>query len=575
MAKTKLLCTWDNEPHRAHTIFTQGNVNEVLPGVTTPLYADLAAWWDYYWVDGVVKELDGVGSVNVAPPPQFNQLGFMGGRWTVNVSINLELSAMWAVGEGTSMLQSFFEGGDAIVATASEDQSAAARAHALIETKWKASPKLVRAGDRLSRGALAKSRKLALHAMSARALVDHVEESVRLWGKLFETHYYVTVGGGEYASLLGGLLDRYFKKRPAEWVTTLTSGLGNVESSRPGKAIWDLSRLVAARKGLAAAYRELSSHDILVRIAAPPDDDWAAFAAAFRDFIAEFGWRGQRESDPATPTWDESPEFVLGAIAADLDAPLSASPYTREARATRQREKLEARILARIPARERKAFTAQLRQGQVLAREREGAKATWARMARVVRRDVLELGRRFAAGGTIEHADDVWFLRWTEVQAAAAGSLDKRIAKRAVTSRRKEFADLQDTIMPDGVFTWPAELVKIGEGVDASQREFKALGVSPGVAEGPARVILNVYDDAEVEPGEILVAPVTDAPWTPLFIPAAAVVVELGGVLSHAATVAREFGIPGVSGVKDATRIIKTGQRLRVDGNTGTVTILK
>jgi pyruvate,water dikinase len=116
--------------------------------------------------------------------------------------------------------------------------------------------------------------------------------------------------------------------------------------------------------------------------------------------------------------------------------------------------------------------------------------------------------------------------------------------------------------------------VPVAGAIDAGQRVFKALGVSPGVAEGRARVILDAYDDTEIEPGEVLVAPVTDAPWTPLFIPAAAVVVEMGGILSHAATVAREFGIPAVSGVKDATRIIKTGQKIRVDGNTGTVTIL-
>jgi pyruvate,water dikinase len=124
------------------------------------------------------------------------------------------------------------------------------------------------------------------------------------------------------------------------------------------------------------------------------------------------------------------------------------------------------------------------------------------------------------------------------------------------------------------VFTWPAELVPLGGPADTTQREFTALAVSPGVATGKARVILDAYEDAHIEPGEILIAPVTDAPWTPLFVPAAAVVVEMGGVLSHAATVAREFGIPGVSGVKDATRIIKTGQVITVDGNAGTVRIV-
>ena len=101
------------------------------------------------------------------------------------------------------------------------------------------------------------------------------------------------------------------------------------------------------------------------------------------------------------------------------------------------------------------------------------------------------------------------------------------------------------------------------------------MAVSAGKASGPARVLLSAEAalEVELEPGEVLVAPFTDAPWTPLFVPAAAVVVETGGILSHAATVAREFGIPAVVAVKGATRLIRTGQMVTVDGATGTVTI--
>jgi pyruvate,water dikinase len=101
------------------------------------------------------------------------------------------------------------------------------------------------------------------------------------------------------------------------------------------------------------------------------------------------------------------------------------------------------------------------------------------------------------------------------------------------------------------------------------------MGVSAGVATGRARIILNTEAAfaREIEPGDVLVAPFTDTPWTPLFIPAAAVVVETGGMLSHAATVAREFGIPCVVLVDDATRIIHEGDTITVDGAAGTVTI--
>jgi pyruvate,water dikinase len=109
----------------------------------------------------------------------------------------------------------------------------------------------------------------------------------------------------------------------------------------------------------------------------------------------------------------------------------------------------------------------------------------------------------------------------------------------------------------------------------ATGNVLQGMPVSAGVAGGPARVVLSTESAMEVElvPGEVLVAPFTDAPWTPLFVPAAAVVVETGGILSHAATVAREYGIPAVVAVKGATQLIKTGQHVTVNGMTGAVTI--
>ena len=97
--------------------------------------------------------------------------------------------------------------------------------------------------------------------------------------------------------------------------------------------------------------------------------------------------------------------------------------------------------------------------------------------------------------------------------------------------------------------------------------------MSPGVISGPARLILNPQQGAAIQPGEILVAPVTDAGWGPLFLVAAGLVVDVGGPLSHGSIVAREYGLPAVVNVKAATRRIQTGQMLTVNGTTGTVII--
>jgi pyruvate,water dikinase len=101
----------------------------------------------------------------------------------------------------------------------------------------------------------------------------------------------------------------------------------------------------------------------------------------------------------------------------------------------------------------------------------------------------------------------------------------------------------------------------------------RGIAVSPGRVTGRARVILDPRTDASIEPGEILVAPVTDAGWTPLFIAAAGVVVDVGGTLSHGSTVAREYGLPAVVNVKVGTRVIRTGQTITVDGTQGVVVL--
>ena len=574
MATAKKLCSWDCEPAKDHNVFTTGNVQEVLPGLTRPLYADLAAEWDYRSLIGFTEDLGIRDLVDLAPPPRFNQLGFMGGRWAVNISFILGMTAAYQVGEGSAMLTQFFEGDDAVTSGAGEDTSRAAVAAKRAMGFWETTGRLYRSNNRASRKSYAQSRERQHHRLSAQQLVDLVEENNALMGRLFVNHIHVTVGGGDFTARLGALIEKYVKKSRPEWVTTLTSAIHGVESTQPGKAIWDMSRYVHSQKSLAAEFASLNTERILARLAAPPGPEWLELSGMWWAFIDEFGWRGYRESDPSTPTWDEAPGFVIGAIQTDLAAPASANPHRREDRAAATRERLEERIMAQVPAAEKRAFRRQLTLTQNLSRDREGMKATWARAARNYRPPILELGRRLAAAGTIATPDDVWFLRWTELQAAGLGELDGRAATKAIAARREEYDRLANYTMPDGVFTWPSDLVAIETEVSSTEREFKALAVSAGIAEGKARVILTASDDAHIEPGEVLIAPVTDAPWTPLFIPAAAVVVEMGGVLSHAATVAREFGIPAVSGFKNATKIIKTGELVRVDGNTGTVTLL-
>jgi phosphohistidine swiveling domain-containing protein len=209
-----------------------------------------------------------------------------------------------------------------------------------------------------------------------------------------------------------------------------------------------------------------------------------------------------------------------------------------------------------------------------------------------VRRVLLECGRRLAAAGTIEAPDDVFYLALDEVRgSAAAGARGDR--RRLVAARQAKLAYFR-TVAPPPALGSPAPsvppagdpmnraLAKFwgwGEppeppGPAAADRVVRGHAGSPGVARGPARVIRSLAEAGKLRRGDVLVAETTGPPWTPLFATAAAVVTDTGGVLSHCAVVAREYGLPAVVGTGDATALIRDGQPLEVDGGAGLVRLL-
>jgi pyruvate, water dikinase len=213
---------------------------------------------------------------------------------------------------------------------------------------------------------------------------------------------------------------------------------------------------------------------------------------------------------------------------------------------------------------------------------------------------VREFGALLARHGFFAEADDVFYLQRHEISDAlvdvrlawAAGSVGRGPGYwPPIVARRKKImaamrnftpppalGSVPDTITePMTIMLWGITTERVQEWASDSTRDSSTLtgfAGSPGSAEGTARVILEVERLRELEPGEILVAPVTSPSWTPVFGKIAAAVSDIGGIMSHAAIVSREYGLPAVVGTGDATRRIKTGDRVRVDGDAGTVTIL-
>src|SRR6185503_18964041 len=184
-------------------------------------------------------------------------------------------------------------------------------------------------------------------------------------------------------------------------------------------------------------------------------------------------------------------------------------------------------------------------------------------------REILApVGVGLAANGRIAAADDIWFLTLPDARRAVAGEdMRARVAERRAEYRREERRrHIPRVLLSDGTDAEAAFATAAADGA------IRGTPASPGTARGAAHVMLSPVD-ARLEPGEVLVAPATDPGWTPLFLTASALVMEMGGMMSHGAVVAREYGIPAVVGVAEATTRIATGQHVVVDGSAGTVAI--
>jgi pyruvate,water dikinase len=291
-------------------------------------------------------------------------------------------------------------------------------------------------------------------------------------------------------------------------------------------------------------------------------------------FLEEYGHRAVAEIDVGIPRWTEDPTAVFAAVAnyLRLTDPEQA-PDRRFRQAAAGGEAMLTELIRR--ARRRRPVRALLagfflRRARALGGLRELGKFAGLYVLRDIRRDLLLAGADLAARGMLTSPDDIMFLDLREARAAVLDGADQRdlVAVRRAAHDR----ELRRTHVPVALLSDGTDVEALAPPPVAAEGTFIAMAAAPGRVTGPARVIRDPTG-AHIEPGEILVAPTTDPGWTPLFLTARGLVTEIGAPLAHGPTVAREYGIPAVIGVRDATRKIRTGQLITVDGAAGTVKI--
>jgi len=408
---------------------------------------------------------------------------------------------------------------------------------------------------------------------SDQALLDYVfaypPEHHYLFGRHVLVTFKTTVASGVIAALCA------LKVKDPGLTLDLLSGVEGVESAEPARLLWSLGRMVGRSPAMIRIFDE--GVDTRTWPALKRTPEAAEFVSAFADFLARYGYRGPNEWELGSIPWRMQPETPLRTIdrlrRSDEDsapgADADAQPVNRQQAARYARRKLG--IVDRL------RFNKALPAARAWQATRESSKSAVIRALDSTRRAVNELARRVAERHGLNDPGVVYMLHESELRSYVA---DPHPLLETIAARKRTYNTLAERIPPflfDGriplLETWPKRLVES----NASGRKgdiLEGIGGSPGRVIGIARIVMDASNPDALNPGDILVAPITDPSWTPLFLAAGGVIVDVGAVMSHSVIVSRDLGIPCAVSVTDATRIIPDGALIELDGDTGAVTIL-
>jgi phosphohistidine swiveling domain-containing protein len=346
--------------------------------------------------------------------------------------------------------------------------------------------------------------------------------------------------------------------------------------------LWELARS-AAKQGLEDVFKMESNEDVLKEL--EESNQGKNWLKLYKEFLTEHGWRCERMHAYDTPAWIEKPSLAIGRIKVLMGQESFAFDTERD-RLIEERKKAEKAVLAKLPHEQKEWFGTLMKSAQ--------KSGYWSEdhtyfcdlyVGALGRCIVTEFGRRFADAGCTDNVEDIHFLHAYEIRKAAIPMGDVNL--RPYVARRKEaweksyhldpppfygnIEKAQDILRSDPTLSVSTQLPIVREELKA---DLYGAAAAPGIVEGVARVIMEADRLLELQEGEILVAPGTSAAWTVAFSFIKGLITDGGGALSHPVIMAREFGLPCVAGCVEGTQKIKTGQKVKIDGNLGVVYIL-
>jgi len=407
-------------------------------------------------------------------------------------------------------------------------------------------------------------KKLNFSTMTELELISHFSEA------LAKTHKYLSMflmlGAASNTPLiqLTWGLEKDFPGRGHALANGLLAGGEEITSAEQGYRLMELATTV---RGEEATRKYFESEPFRPSAWRDEIPEGSQFRKEFEEFLKDYGHRGVDEVELQNPRWGEDPSYLLEIVRAEALSPCDIDYRTIQVTKCKDAEKEIATKL--------KWSLSKLRVSRLIKQARKGAslremsKSIMVKPAEVIRLELQEMGNRLVKRGILDEQSDVYHCAFHELAAILNGYWNGTGLKILVADRKQRRGELSQKEAPDVIIDEaPQPMTKTHE---AHGRVLIGIGVAAGKASGPARLIHHPREHSRLQAGDVLVAPSTDPGWTPLFLRAKAVVMEVGGYVSHGAIVAREYGIPAVVNVGEVMKTLHDGEQLTVDGDEGKV----
>jgi pyruvate,water dikinase len=372
---------------------------------------------------------------------------------------------------------------------------------------------------------------------------------------------------------------RWLNEQLEQWLgeknvaDTLTQSVPNNVTSEMGLALLDVADAIRPHPELVAFLEQVQDDEFMTRL--PQLAGGREARDAIQRYLDKYGMRCAGEIDITRPRWSERPSTLLPMILGNVKSFEPGAGQRRFEQGRQEAWNKEQELLERLralPDGEQKATETKRRIDRVRAFMGYREYPKYAMISRyfIYKQALLGEADRLVQAGVLRDREDIYYLRFQELHEVLRG----QPVDEVVIQRRKEAFRSHAALTPPRVLTSDGEVVAGSyRRAELPPGAFAGLPVSAGTVEGRARVILDLAE-AELQPGDILVTAFTDPSWTPLFVAISGLVTEVGGLMTHGAVIAREYGLPAVVGVENATRLIRDGQRIRVHGTNGYVEIL-